>query len=109
MIVVAARSVYDTAQMKLVDLSEDVFGDLLRWFERLSDMERLIGLCAFIMGLFVMIVAKSASGSGGPGNTRGFLGAFTLVVAFSFLTGMVIDSRFDPRRFLADDFMSMFA
>ncbi|HPF23115.1 MAG: hypothetical protein R3C08_04660 [Hyphomonas sp.] len=109
MIVFAARSVYETAQRKMVDLTEEVFGDLVHWFDRLSDLERLVGLCVFILTLFVMIIAKSATGSAGPGNTRGFLGSFALVVAFSFLTGLVIDSRFDPRQLLGSDFISRFA
>ena len=96
----AAQTVYDKAEAEFLIMFEDMVGDFLHWFGRLTDLERLLGLCAFILTLFVLVVVKSSSGSSEPGKARSFVGSFTLVVAFSFLVGLLIDSEFDPRHFL---------
>ena len=101
----STRSVYDTARQEVVYLADDVVRDTQLWFERLSDFERLMGLCGFILVLFFLVLTKAATRSADPSSSRSFVGSFTLVVVFSFLVGYVIDGGVDlepyiPRRFL---------
>lgn len=100
MITNAAQDVYGRAQSEFVDLVRDIIADLTHWFGRLSDLERLVGLCAFILVLFLLVLVKATTRESKPGKTRNFVGSFTLVVTFSFLVGLILDSRFDPRHWL---------
>ena len=95
----ATQTVYDKAQTQFADMVRDLFGGLIHWFERLSDIERLVALCAFILVLFMLVLVKATTRTTKPGKTRSFIGSFVLVVTFSFLAGLLIDSKFDPRQF----------
>lgn len=95
----ASPTVYDKAQTEFVDMVEGLFGGLLHWFERLTDVERLVALCAFILVLFLLVLVKATTRTTKPGKTRSFIGSFVLVVTFSFLAGLLIDSKFDPSQF----------
>lgn len=92
------QSIYEKAQTQFADMVQDLFGDLLHWFERLTDVERLVALCAFILVLFMLVLVKATTRTSKPGKTRSFVGSFVLVVTFSFLAGLMIDSKFDPRQ-----------
>ena len=105
MISTAADSVYDHAQAEFVDMVRDLVADALQWFGRLSDIERLVGLCAFILVLFVLVLVKATTRTSRPGKTRSFVSSFVLVVTFSFLAGLLIDSEFDLRRYLPANFL----
>ena len=96
---------YETLERDIGNLIDDASRDAQIWFERLSDMERLMGLCGFILILFCLVISKSATRAADPGTSRSFAGSFTLVVVFSFLAGMLIDSPFDPRNFVNEDFI----
>ena len=100
MITNAAQDVYDRAQSEFVDLFDNFFADLSHWFGRLSDIERLVGLCAFILVLFLLVLVKATTRESRPGKARSFVGSFTLVVTFSFLVGMILDTPYDPRQWL---------
>ena len=91
--------VYDDAVQRFVDAVQTGVGDLVHWFGRLSDVERLVGLCAFILVLFMLVLVKAKTRTSRPGRTRSFAGSFVLVVVFSFVAGLLIDSKFDPRQF----------
>ena len=106
MILASMPNTYEQVERELGHAVEDATRDFQIWFERLSDMERLMGLCGFILLLFCLIISKSATRSAAPGNGRSFAGSFTLVVVFSFVAGMLIDSPFDPRHFVNEDFIS---
>ena len=95
-----AESVFGKAQQEFAVLFQDTLHDLLHWFGRLSDIERLVGLCAFILVLFTLVLVKASTRTSRPGKTRNFLGALVLVVAFSFVAGLLFDSQYDPRRLL---------
>ena len=105
MITEVAHTVYDKAEQRFVDMVQTSVADLEHWFGRLSDIERLVGLCAFILVLFILVLVKATTRTSKPGKTRNFVGSFVLVVAFSFLAGMLIDSKFDPRQFLPGNFV----
>lgn len=105
MISASTQNVYDTARHEVGYLVNDMIRDLQVWFDRLSDVERLVGLCGFILVLFFLVLTKAATRSADPGSGRSFVGSFVLVVTFSFLTGYAIDGGLDleafiPRRFL---------
>jgi hypothetical protein len=108
MILASVPNTYETVEREFGRAMADTTRDLQVWFERLSDMERLMGLCGFILLLFFLILTKSATRSADPGNGRSFIGSFTLVVVFSFVAGMLIDSPFDPRHFVNEDFIRRF-
>ncbi|MCA8890930.1 MAG: hypothetical protein KDA56_03725 [Hyphomonas sp.] len=108
MILASVPNTYETVEREFGRAMADATRDLQVWFERLSDMERLMGLCGFILLLFFLILAKAATRSADPGNGRSFIGSFTLVVVFSFVAGMLIDSPFDPRHFVNEDFIRRF-
>lgn len=99
---------YETLERDIGNLIEDALRDAQIWFERLSDVERLMGLCGFILLLFCLVISKSATRSADPSASRSFAGSFTLVVVFSFVAGMLIDSPFDPRHFVNEDMIRSF-
>ncbi len=94
---------YESLERDLGNMISQGTRDFQVWFERLSDTERLMGLCGFILLLFCLVIAKSATRAAVPGTSRSFAGSFTLVVVFSFMAGMLIDSPFDPRHFVNED------
>lgn len=101
----STQSAYDTALREIEYMVGDMIRDSQVWFDRLSDVERLVGLCGFILALFFLVLTKAATRSADPHSGRSFVGSFTLVVVFSFLTGYAIDGGLDleafiPRRFL---------
>ncbi|HPF23116.1 MAG TPA: hypothetical protein PK417_06545 [Hyphomonas sp.] len=100
MIYASSQTVYDKAQTEFGDMVRDLVTGTLHWFGRLSDVERLVGLCAFILVLFMLVLVKATTRTHQPGKARSFVGSFVLVVVFSFLAGLLIDSEFDPRHFL---------
>jgi hypothetical protein len=104
----ASNTIYDEAQEKLVALAHDFMRDMTRWFGQLSDLERLLGLCVFILILFVLVVVKAGRREHAPGKARSFVSSFVLVVTFSFVVGLLLDTPYDPRGFLPADFMSNF-
>jgi len=93
-------SFYETTWNEFLDMVRDFVEDTTDWLSGLSDVERLMGLCIFILLLFLLVLANGSSRTREPGKTRSFAGAFTLVVAFSFVAGLLIDSKIDPRQFL---------
>ena len=48
-----SQTIFDEAKLEFFDLVRDLVGDLTHWFSRLSDLERLVGLAAFILMLFL--------------------------------------------------------
>jgi hypothetical protein len=104
----ASNTIYDEAQEKLAALAHDFMRDMTRWFGQLSDLERLLGLCVFILVLFVLVVVKAGRREHAPGKARSFVSSFVLVVTFSFVVGLLLDTSYDPRRFLPADFMPNF-
>jgi len=105
---IASNTIYDEAQDKFAALAHDFVRDMTRWVGQLSDMERLLGLVLFILVLFTLVVVKAGTREKKPGKARSFVSAFVLVVTFSFVAGLLIDTRLDPRQFLPSDFMSNF-
>jgi hypothetical protein len=101
----SSKTVYDEAQQEFLDMVRDLVGDVTHWFSRLSDVERLVGLAAFILMLFLLVLVKASTREHVPGKTRNFAGSFVLVVTFSFLVGMLLDTPYDPRNFLNEDFI----
>lgn len=98
-------SAYDEARDGFVDMSRAAMHDAADWFQGLTDLERLMGLCGFIMALFVLVVVKATTRTAEPGHGRSFISSFVLVVVFSFLAGMVIDSDLDWRQYLPANFV----
>lgn len=96
----ANESVFEEATAEFLVLAREKGEDLMEWVNRLSDVERLIGLGLFIGVLFMLVLVQSARRKRDPGKARSFVGSFVLVVTFSFLVGLLIDSEFDPRHFL---------
>lgn len=101
----SSQTVYEKAEREFIDMVRDLVGDITHWFGRLSDVERLIGLGAFILMLFLLVLVKAGSRERKPGKTRNFTGSFILVVTFSFLVGMLLDTPYDPRNFVNEDFI----
>ncbi len=101
-------SIFDEAERNFSALTRDFARDMTHWFAQLSDLDRLLGLVLFILVLFVLVVVKSGTREQKPGKARSFVSAFVLVVTFSFVAGLLIDTRLDPRQFLPSDFMSNF-
>ena len=100
----ASQSIYSAAGRRLLEAVEDAFGDLTDWVVGLTDIQRLVGLCAFILVLFTLLLVQATTRTRRPGKTRSFLGSFVLVVVFSFLAGLLIDSRFDLHALLPANF-----
>lgn len=101
----SSQTIYDEAQKEFIDMVRDLVGDVTHWFSRLSDLERLVGVAAFILILFLLVLVKSSTRERVPGKTRSFAGSFVLVITFSFLVGMLLDTPYDPRNFLTEDFI----
>ncbi|MEZ5999195.1 hypothetical protein [Hyphomonas sp.] len=108
MILVSIPNTYETVEREFGLAVENTIRDFQIWFERLSDMERLMGLCGFILLLFCLVISKSATRAADPGTSRSFAGSFTLVVVFSFVAGMLIDGPFDPRHFVNEEMIRSF-
>ncbi|WP_321490955.1 hypothetical protein [uncultured Hyphomonas sp.] len=108
MILASIPNAYETVEREFGHVVEDATRDFQVWYERLSDVERLMGLCGFILLLFFLVLSKSATRAADPGTGRSFAGSFTLVVVFSFVAGMLIDSPFDPRHFVNADMIRSF-
>ena len=104
----AVPNTYETVERELAHAVEGATRDFQIWYERLSDVERLMGLCGFILLLFCLVISKSATRTADPGTARSSVGSFTLVVVFSFVAGMLIDSPFDPRHFVNADLIRSF-
>ncbi|MCA8897350.1 MAG: hypothetical protein R3C00_01075 [Hyphomonas sp.] len=98
-------SFYAKTWDEFLDMMRDFVDDTMYWLSGLSDVERLIGLCIFILLLFLLVLANGSSRTREPGRTRSFAGAFTLVVVFSFVAGLLIDSKIDPGQFLPANFL----
>ena len=96
---------YEDAVEAFEGLTRDATHDALVWFSRLTDVERLMGLCGFILLLFVLVLVKATSRTAQPGHGRSFLSAFVLVVSFSFMSGLLIDSDLDWQRYLPSNFV----
>ena len=95
-----AQTVYDQALGEFIGMLRDFGVDILAWVSRLTDMERLMGLVAFILVLFLLVISKASTRRREPGKARSFASAFTLVVVFSFFAGLVIDARFDASAYV---------
>ncbi|MEM6535886.1 MAG: hypothetical protein AAF613_09630 [Pseudomonadota bacterium] len=65
--------------------------DLYYWVTHLSDEERTIGICIFIVVLMFMIFSRRVKKNTDPGTSRSFTGAFFLVVIFAFGAGWSMD------------------
>jgi hypothetical protein len=53
MISASIPNAYETVEREFGRVLADATRDIQVWFERLSDMERLMGLCGFILLLFL--------------------------------------------------------
>ena len=102
----SSQTIYEKAEHEFIDMVRDLVDDVVRWFSHLTDVERLIGLAAFILVLFLLVLVKAGSRERTPGKTRSFTAAFILVVTFSFLAGMLLDTPYDPRNLVSGDFIS---
>ncbi|MCA8899897.1 MAG: hypothetical protein KDA53_01465 [Hyphomonas sp.] len=93
-------SFYDDMWDEFLVVAKDFVDDVVDWMQGLSDLEQLMGLCIFILILFLLTLSNSANRDKDPGRARSFVGAFMLVVTFSFVAGLMIDTPYDPRNFL---------
>ncbi len=101
----SSQSIFDEAQSEFIDLVRDLVHDLTQWFSRLSDLERLVGLAAFILMLFLLVIVKASTRERKPAKSRNLASSLVLVVTFSFVVGMLLETPFDPRNFLTEDFI----
>ena len=104
----SSQTVYDEAQQEFIDMVRDLVVDVTHWFSRLSDLERLVGLGAFILMLFLLVVVKAGTREHKPAKSRNFVSSLVLVVTFSFFVGMLLETPFDPRNFVNEDFIRRF-
>ena len=93
-------SIYGQALADFWKMCVDFGDDVMVWVSRLSDVERLIGLCAFILVLFLLVMAKSTTRRREPGKARSFASAFLLVVAFSFISGFAMDAEYNVSQYV---------
>ncbi|MEZ5997998.1 MAG: hypothetical protein R3B98_04830 [Hyphomonas sp.] len=93
-------SFYEHTWDEFLVVARDFVDDTTDWMNGLSDTERLMGLCIFILLLFLLTIVNSSKREREPGKARSFTGAFLLIVMFSFVAGLLIDSPYDPRNFL---------
>ncbi len=100
-----SQTVFEDAKREFIDLVRDLVGDLMQWFSRLSDLERLVGVAAFILILFLLVIVKAGARDKKPASGRSFLSSLVLVVTFCFVMGLLLDTPFDPRNFLDEDFI----
>ena len=98
-----SQTIFDEAKLEFFDLVRDLVGDLTHWFSRLSDLERLVGLAAFILMLFLLVVVKAGTREHKPAKSRNFVSSLVLVVVFGFFVVMLLETPFDPRNFLNED------
>ncbi len=76
--------------------------DLYHWVTNLSDEERVIGICLFIVVLIYMIFSRRVRKETGTGNGRQFTGALVLVVIFAFGAGWGFDSNAGSLSYIFD-------
>jgi hypothetical protein len=69
--------------------------DVNLWASRLSDGERVIGICVFALVLLFLMVRRPRDYKQGGGMGRQFAFAFVIVVIFGFGVGWLFDGRFD--------------
>ncbi|MEQ3745039.1 MAG: hypothetical protein ABNH53_02235 [Henriciella sp.] len=67
-------------------------GEVQGWLLSLSDGEKILGLCAFVLFLLLMIVSKARRNEDPGSNGRQFSGALVLVMIFAFGTGWTLDA-----------------
>lgn len=67
-------------------------GEVQAWLMNLSDGEKILGLCAFVLVLMLIIVSKARRNEDPGSNGRQFSGALVLVMIFAFGAGWTIDS-----------------
>ena len=69
MILATIPNTYQTVEEEFGRAIESGIRDFQIWFERLSDAERLMGLCGFILLLFCLGISKSATRAASPART----------------------------------------
>ncbi len=82
-----AAYLWDMFVVEVTALGEDLYS----WVTNLSDNERVIGICLFIMVLIYMIFSRRVRKNTDSGNGRQFGGALLLVLIFAFGAGWNMD------------------
>ncbi len=67
-------------------------GEVQGWLLSLSDGEKILGLCAFVLVLMLIIVSKARRNEDPGSNGRQFSGALVLVLIFAFGAGWTLDA-----------------
>jgi hypothetical protein len=67
-------------------------GEVQGWLMSLSDGEKILGLCAFVLFLLLMIISKARRNEDPGSNGRQFSGALVLVMIFAFGAGWTLDA-----------------
>ena len=92
-----------TSTEEIIEFSQDVWelfvrevqllgDDLYHWVTTLSDQERMIGICVFILVLMYMIFSRRVKKDVDTGSGRQFSGALLLVIIFAFGAGWSMDT-----------------
>lgn len=83
-----AKDLWDLFVIEVTALGEDLY----YWVTHLSDEERTIAICIFIVVLMFMIFSRRLKQNDEPGTGRNFTGAFFVVVILAFGAGWSMDT-----------------
>ncbi len=90
--IAAEPGLYEAAWKQVMIDLRAYLGVVQSWIETLSETEKVVGLCVFVVVLMILIVNRSRRKRDPGSNGRQFTGALVLVVIFAFGAGFTVDT-----------------